>query len=178
MSDYQYNPNVEQWKEIPDFPSYEVYDHGRVRSYFKQGVVMTTPQKVIKPSYSLGYQRINICKNGKRYMRTIHNLVLTSFVGPCPDNMEACHKDGNRANNILTNLRWDTKISNYKDRHNHGTENNGYKNGRAKLTDDQVKEIRLLYYSGSAFQSELAIEYGVGQTQISRIIRNLQWTHI
>lgn len=54
--------------------------------------------------------------------RKIHHLVLEAFVGPRPDGLETCHNDGVPANNWLTNLRWDTKPNNAKDRRVHGTD--------------------------------------------------------
>lgn len=46
---------------------------------------------------------------------SVHPLVLEAFVGPRPPGMEACHADGNKTNNALSNLRWDTKRANELD---------------------------------------------------------------
>jgi hypothetical protein len=45
----------------------------------------------------------------------------------------------------------------------------------AKLTSEQVAELRLRYTAGGITQRELAAEYGVGQVQISRIVRGQRW---
>jgi hypothetical protein len=45
------------------------------------------------------------------------------------------------------------------------------KHVNAKLTSEQVKEIRQKYDSGAAFQIHLAKEYGVSQRVISLIVR-------
>ena len=45
----------------------------------------------------------------------------------------------------------------------------------AKLTWEQVREIRRRYKEEKIFQSQLALEYGVKQMQISRIILNKVW---
>ena len=85
---------------------------------------------------------------------TVHRLILLAFVGPCPEGMEACHNDGNASNNNLANLRWDTHINNEKDKVLHGTNvgsrgnNKGELQGSAKLTDENVLEIRYLFASG------------------------------
>jgi hypothetical protein len=47
--------------------------------------------------------------------------------------------------------------------------------GPAKLTFDQVEEIRERYESESVTQAELGDEYGVGQDQISRIVNRKRW---
>jgi hypothetical protein len=52
--------------------------------------------------------------------------------------MEACHGDGDSANNRLGNLRWDTPTNNHADKILHGTTNRGERSGTAKLTDAAV----------------------------------------
>lgn len=58
---------------------------------------------------------------GKRTFN-VHRLILEAFVGPCPEGMEACHNDGDRGNNRLNNLRWDTRSANMADRFRHEEE--------------------------------------------------------
>lgn len=99
-------------------------------------------------------------------------------MGTRDKNQETRHLDGNRANNRLDNLIWGTKTENYADRHNHGTANNGERHGRAKLTNDKVREIRNLYAAGRATQTQLAEMFGVNQTKISNIVRRESWSHI
>ena len=53
----------------------------------------------------------------------------------------------------------------------------GEKNANAKLTEDTVKEIRILREFGYT-QMELAGMYGVNQTQICRVVNNKYWSHI
>lgn len=55
-----------------------------------------------------------------RRMMQVHRLVLTAFVGPCPDGLECCHWDDNPAHNCLGNLRWDTRSANQVDRIRNG----------------------------------------------------------
>lgn len=54
-----------------------------------------------------------------------------------------------------------------------------YKSGEhhlmRKLTWEQVREIRERYSAGGISQKALAIEYGVCQGQIQRIVRNERW---
>lgn len=46
----------------------------------------------------------------------------------------------------------------------------GESHWKAKLTDQQVRDIRTLYKTGFS-QSELGAKFGVGQTHISKIVR-------
>ncbi len=52
--------------------------------------------------------------------------------------------------------------------------------GRAKLTDNQVREIRDRYirFSKNANSVILAKEFGVSYTEICDIINNKTWKHI
>ena len=52
----------------------------------------------------------------------------------------------------------------------------GSRNGSAKLTEDQIKEIRRLYATGEWKQSEIAEAYGVIQQNVSMIVRGRTWT--
>ena len=180
VSDYQFNPDVEQWKEIPDFPGYEVSDQGRVRSYWRhrQAIIEPTPQRFMKPQVNhAGYLYVGINREGRRYVRPIHLLVLEIFVGFRPQGYQACHNDGKRTHNYSYNLRWDTPKNNQADRVKHGTKNMGANHGSAKLTAMEVDQIKYLAKHGY-FQVEIGNMYGVWQTNISAILTGKTWKHI
>lgn len=48
----------------------------------------------------------------------------------------------------------------------------------ARLTEDQVREIRHLYAAGGVKQSELALSFGIAQANISSIVRRQSWRHV
>jgi hypothetical protein len=51
-------------------------------------------------------------------------------------------------------------------------------NGRAILTEADVRAIRMHYAQGGITQQALAARYGVVQTVISRIVLRKSWQHI
>lgn len=112
----------------------------------------------------------------KGYGFLVHRLVLMAFVGPCPEGMEGCHADGNRANNSLVNLRWDTREANEKDKVQHGTSNRGERNGNAKLTYEKANAIRTEYELGVSGYRKLAKRFGVSPDTIRSIIRRGGWS--
>ena len=67
-----------------------------------------------------GYMFVTLWREGERRTARLHRLVLEAFVGPCPDNMVACHDNGDPADNRPDNLRWDTQASNVRDTVKHG----------------------------------------------------------
>lgn len=54
----------------------------------------------------------------------------------------------------------------------------GSKNGRSKLSEDQVHEIRRRYSSGGISQLKLAEDYGVNQTKISAVVRGRSYVEV
>lgn len=56
--------------------------------------------------------------------------------------------------------------------------NKGEQHPEAKLTDENVKEIRKAYREGNITQKELGKRYGVTQASICRILNGHSWTHL
>lgn len=169
---------MEQWVSIPGYEGYyEVSDLGRVRSIDRivkgnvPGRVNRLKGKVLRDRVqNAGYRVVTLCKEGKPADYLVHALVLTSFVGPCPaDKRECLHRDHNKHNNVLTNLRWGTREENILD---------SCLDGRRaqKLTIEQVEEIRELYATGKYTQEKVGEKFGVSQVMIGRIVRNKNWT--
>jgi hypothetical protein len=54
----------------------------------------------------------------------------------------------------------------------------GERNGRAKLSENEIEAIRQRYAAGGVSQQVIADEYGVTQNLISKIILRQLWSHI
>jgi len=54
----------------------------------------------------------------------------------------------------------------------------GKNNGRAKLTDAAILDIRQKYSTGEYSQRKLAHAHEVNQKQIWRIVNNEHWKHL
>jgi phosphoketolase len=58
------------------------------------------------------YQRIRLCKDGKRKSYDIHRLVASTFVSGYREGLEVNHKDEDKRNNNPENLEWVTHAEN------------------------------------------------------------------
>jgi len=148
----------------------------RVSSY---GRVVGIGGRILKPGpCSCGYPKVWIKENGKRKTKTVHRLVGNLFLPTRPRGMEINHIDGNKWNNHVRNLEWTTHLDNMRHASALGLMGSckGSKNGKAKLTERQVRDIRKL--EGTMTQRELGMRYGIGPSCIRMILRRKSWKHI
>lgn len=180
MSEVESTRAGEIYKPIEGYPGYLVSNFGDVQSCWTRGKSsrMISHWRSLKQHFSTGgYARISIQRNSEPFTLTISRLVLKAFVGPCPEGMECRHLDGNQKNNRLDNLRWGTHIENEADKTSHGTRPYGANNVMAKITDDDVREIRRLCESGHK-PRDVAKIFGMTQPNISCIARRFTWKHV
>jgi len=168
----------ETFKDIPGYEGgYQVSDLGRIKSMkTKRGMILR-----LKKNWA-GYMNICLCKGNIKKNYTVHSLVLTAFVSPRPKDYIANHIDGNKANNILSNLDCITVTENV--RHSHQVLGNpfgkppihtGESHPQAKLTYKKVAEIRKLYASGQYSSRQLARVFNVSKVSILNIANNKVW---
>jgi hypothetical protein len=165
----------EVWRPIPGYDGYEASNLGRVRSldrwlekgsrgggrvkWFQRGCVLAIK---IDPA---GYSTV---LKGK----LVHRLVMAAFRGSPPDGYEVAHNDGNRGNNKLVNLRYDTPLGNQHDRIAHGTHLRGPRNPNAKLTPQDVLVIRSI--KGET-QTAIGKRFGVTKGCVQGIVSRDSW---
>lgn len=173
---------METWKDVVGFEGlYEVSDLGRVRSSDRMSnsragsLRKQSGRIIVGGTNSRGYRLCLLYPaEGKRKTVYFHHLVLKAFVGEPLPGQEACHNDGDKQNNRLDNLRWDTHVSNCDDREKHGTNYKGVRNGNSKLKEEDVLAIR----SDSRRQEDIALQYGVSRGLVSMIKARKWWKHI
>ncbi|MHC2298143.1 hypothetical protein ACVJBD_002349 [Rhizobium mongolense] len=122
---------------------------------------------------SKGYGAIWI--DGRTLVAPRYVCELVHGAPPTPEH-ECAHSCGKGHEGCISpeHLSWKTVVENKADRLIHGTHVRGERNIKVKLTEDQVREIRRL--KGVRTQGDLALEYGVGQTAISKIHCGISWS--
>ena len=174
-----------EYRNIPELPGYRAGNDGSIWTckalMHVQGrsgalCVLTDTWKPIAlfKHKKLGYFYATLQHQNKKILRTAHRLVLEAFVGPRPAGAVCCHADGNRTNNNLSNLRWDTPKANTADSLRHGTCRVGEERHTSKLSSSQIHLMRQRHDTGECSQRQLAKQFGVSPQTVSRIVRRVE----
>ena len=100
---------TETWKNIDGYEDlYQISDLGRIRRIapYIRGVKPWRGRK--------GRPRVDLSRNNVKEHYYVYDLVLTSFVGPKPEEPKhfACHLNDDPWDNRLVNLTWGTQSEN------------------------------------------------------------------
>lgn len=119
-----------------------------------------------------GYARIT--QGSERVL--LHRLVWEAAHGPLPDGLCVLHRCDNPPCYRLSHLFTGTVADNNADRSQKGrtARQTGALNGRAQVTDEQTQEIRRRYREGE-LQRVIGEDYGLSQSQVSKIVRQVAW---
>jgi hypothetical protein len=165
---------------------YEVSDRGQVRSRYVpgHGGRLGARWRLLKPGIdSSGYQTVVLCLHGKQTTHRIHNLVADAFLPPKgPTDRVVRHLNDIKTDDRLENLARGTYSDNMADSIRNGKHVSpklrGSAHGCAKLTEDNVREIRSLYATGNFTLAELGLRFGVTLQSIGYIVLRKTWRHI
>ena len=171
----------EIWKDIRGYEGlYQVSNLGRVRSLdrIKRGAHYKGKILVLSKDKD-GYLIVGLHDSKRSNTYRVHRLVAISFIPNPNDLPEVNHIDENKENNNVNNLEWCSTKYNLT----YGSRKGamvGTKNNHAKLTEDQIKEIRRIYKKGDLQfgQSALGKKYGVSHCQIGNIVKRKSWTNV
>lgn len=105
------NLPTEEFRPLEGFEGvYEISNHGRIRS------LITTRKNAIRKTSTAGdgYERVVLTQPQKFegfnlkqvFCRYVHRLVAQTFLPNPHGHRDVNHLDGNKANNVVTNLEW------------------------------------------------------------------------
>ena len=158
-------------KYIEDYEGlYKVTSEGQIWSEYSRSY--------LKPfADNRGYLRVRLYKEGRARTVLISRMVALAFVNN-PDNLcTVNHKNGNKLDNSMENLEWMSLSDNVKHAYQSGlNSSSGSNNPNAKLTPEQVREIRATYKPYKVTATDLANKFGVDVSTIRRAASNYTWS--
>ena len=113
----------EEWRDVVGYEGlYKVSSYGRIASMYREHSGFLGSHWVTIPHYPRlmkthltrsGYEQLILCNKGEK-AHSVHRLVAAAFI-PNPNNyLTVDHKDRNRTNNHVENLRWCTLSENMR----------------------------------------------------------------
>jgi hypothetical protein len=170
MSDKNILDEDSMWYEVPGFPWTEVTKTGRVRSKRRYAYPVEIKYHVNEDGY---FETKAFNSNNVQKLVRVHTLIALAFLSPKPSlKHQVSHEDGNKQNNHYSNLRWVTCFENMQRAIllDELKPKRGITNFNAKLTDEQVKEIRILAKTTDLLHKEIAIRFNISRPYTTELI--------
>lgn len=177
-----YESYMECWKWIEGYKGrYKISNKGRVCSF------LLSRKIILKPVYdTTGYSGVSLSHSGHAKRIHIHRLVASAFIENPHAKPQVNHRDGIKTNNDAKNLEWVSASENCRHAVSMGLVPNpashprGERCGRARMTEEKVREIRSLYRRGSGGLNSIALasRYGITHSAIRYILRRDSWKHV
>lgn len=144
----------EIWKNIGDFGNYSISNLGNVKNNKNGNFKKPTPNEK-------GYMRVFFKKNNRKYTKYVHRLVAQAFI-PNPQNKPTVnHEDGNKTNNVVSNLTWAT----HREQVQHAVKNRLIKKGKEspvygrKMSKETRKKMKIKRNLNKAFFNKSINQY-------------------
>lgn len=161
----------EEWKDVVGYEGeYKVSNYGRIKSlnYGK-----SKAEKILSGNKSCQYERVAI--SGK--VLYVHRIVAEAFIENKYGKKQVNHKDGNKYNNMVSNLEWVTP----KENHIHRVKVLKHCPKPTQLIEFQKKKRKpvVCVETGKIFESRLAASkfYKIRPSNIKRAIDTGGATH-
>jgi hypothetical protein len=170
----------EEWRDIPNFDGYQVSNLGNVRGVDRlrkgrNSLRLTRGQEIKQLLNRKGYPEVRLNKDGC-HTRLVHKLVASAFMTKPEGCTQINHLNGIKTDNRLTNLKWVTQSENQLHAYKLGLQPSraGENNVKAKITDKNVTELKLLYNSGKTIV-DIAEVTNINVSIIRAIIYGRTW---
>lgn len=157
---------MQEWKSVVGWEwKYLVSNSGGIRNILN-GKLLT------EHNSKKGYVQVNLVDSTNyphnNRVVPVHKIVALAFIGPRPDGYTIHHIDRDKSNNNFSNLEYLPKPL-------HDRENKlGEANPQAKLTREQVKEIKELVSTGLTHRL-VAARFGVSKALVGLIVTGKRW---
>ena len=170
---------IEMWQPIGNFPDYAISNHGRIKRlnpWFKRPLRIQ-PGYLLHPIFNGKYLVVNLFRKGKVKQHHLHSLVAKHFLGEQKKGLCVNHKDFNVFNNHISNLEYLSRADNVRYTVKHHRHAHGIRHPMAKLSEENVRQIRNLIRLGHS-NKQIARIFHVGRTAIDGIKNSRTWRHL
>lgn len=156
---------METWKTAANNSDYEVCTDGRIKRKSTGTILVATND-------SRGYPAVTMWDEKGQHTKNVHRLVAETFL-PNPDNKRTVnHIDGDKSNNHISNLEWNTMSENIS---------HAYRTGLKRRPDtcgSPKRRVRIVE-TGETFDSigECARAINGDQAHISNCLSGKYHTH-
>jgi hypothetical protein len=192
--DLEGNLKEEEWRDIKGQEEYyQVSNLGRVKTKRATRVYPLRnsspygatrkkeyyPQIKAQQIIGIGYVGTQLKGNG-RILSATHRHVAIAFIEKPEGKDFVNHKNGIRHDNAAWNLEWMTRSENEQHswRELGRVSVKGSRNGRSKLTEEDVVLIRRIYASGFKSLTLISKMFGVNHTTIRAVKKGSNWKHL
>lgn len=128
-----------------------------------------------------GYGKFHIreIQDGQPYWKTVraHRYAWELKNGPIPIGIYVCHKCDNPLCINVEHMFLGTQKDNLSDMASKKRSTIGTKNPMAKLTDNDIKDIRKMYKDGKT-QQHIAKIYSLSRSNVGLIVTHETWKHV
>lgn len=160
----------EEWKDVPDWP-YKASNFGRIRRWYSD--LCLTGGTSGPDTHKYPNVILSDSPRKKTFLR--HAIIALVFLGPTPKGMEIDHKDGNPFNCRVDNLEFKTPSQNILGAVARG--HRGSNRWNAKLNDDVVRTMRLLYGQGWSIR-QISDKFQTNFTTTYHVLMGHNWKHV
>lgn len=165
------------WKKVEGFNNYEVSDSGFVRNIRTGRVLKFDCVKKRKGTVDSDYLRVTLCENNTPRKFAIHRLVAKHFLEDYSEDLEVNHKNGNRFNNLVSNLEMVSSEQNRAHALETGLCPKGEEHGNVKYTEQQANLVITLSREGYS-RKDVAEIAGVTVSFVKDIRSGKAWKHL
>jgi hypothetical protein len=126
-----------------------------------------------------GYNKVGLSHKGVRTFYRVHRLVAECYLPNPNEYPQINHINGIKTDNRLENLEWATQSGNINHGYKNGLIPSGEKSHMSKLKKVDIDFIRENYeYKSKTHNSKtLGKMFGVGHSQILKIVKNKLWKY-